>query len=127
MESCDVGLLPSYAETYGYFVLEAQSRGCPVITTDVRAFPEINPPAVGWTIPVPKRANGEARYHEPGGKLEISKRIREGLTSIISTIVEDSRLARTKGEAARARIKREHCPDEYASRLGALYRAAVGA
>ena len=38
----DLGLLPSWSETYGYSVLEFQACDVPVITTDVRALAEIN-------------------------------------------------------------------------------------
>jgi glycosyltransferase involved in cell wall biosynthesis len=37
MKKSHVGLLPTYADTYGYSVLEFQAAGCPVITTNVRA------------------------------------------------------------------------------------------
>ena len=42
MKKSHIGLLPTYADTYGYSVLEFQAAGCPVITTNVRALPEIN-------------------------------------------------------------------------------------
>ncbi len=54
LKTCDVGLLPTYADTYGFSALEAQSAACPVISTDVRALPEINNTEVGWLINVPK-------------------------------------------------------------------------
>ncbi|GFI44328.1 hypothetical protein IMSAGC018_02009 [Lachnospiraceae bacterium] len=37
-----IGMFPSLADTYGYAVLEMQAAGCTVITTNIRAFPEIN-------------------------------------------------------------------------------------
>ncbi len=49
MRTADIGMLPSYADTYGFSVLEAQA-GNAVITTDIRALPEVNNPAVGWLI-----------------------------------------------------------------------------
>ena len=42
MKSADVGLLPTYADTFGYSLLEFQAAGCPVISTNVRALSEIN-------------------------------------------------------------------------------------
>src|SRR5690606_873447 len=48
-----VGLLPTWADSFGYSVLEAQACGCPVITTDIRALPEINNNDIGWLIKVP--------------------------------------------------------------------------
>ena len=49
-----IGLLPTWADSFGYSVLEAQACGCPVITTDIRALPEINNNDIGWVIEVPK-------------------------------------------------------------------------
>ncbi|URM14412.1 glycosyltransferase [Vibrio splendidus] len=63
MRSHHVGILLSYAETYGYSVLEFQSTGCPVISTDIRALSEINSDSYGWIINVPKNELGEAIYN----------------------------------------------------------------
>ncbi|MDI3521542.1 MAG: hypothetical protein PWR04_1530 [Anaerophaga sp.] len=48
-----IGLLPTWADSYGYSVLEAQAAGCPCITTDIRALPEINNDEIGWVINLP--------------------------------------------------------------------------
>lgn len=42
----DIRLLPSFAETLGYSALGLQSAGCPMITINIREFPEIN--RHGW-------------------------------------------------------------------------------
>lgn len=42
ISQADIGLLPTWADTYGYSVLEMQSFNIPVITTNVRALGEIN-------------------------------------------------------------------------------------
>ncbi|EJZ4106481.1 glycosyltransferase family 4 protein, partial [Escherichia coli] len=42
MSESSVGILPTWGDTYGYSVLEMQSFGLPVITSNVRALPEIN-------------------------------------------------------------------------------------
>jgi len=44
MSQYDIGLLPTWADTYGYSVLEMQSMSLPVITTNIRTLPEINLP-----------------------------------------------------------------------------------
>jgi glycosyltransferase involved in cell wall biosynthesis len=54
LKESQVLLLPTYADTYGYSVLEAQASGCPVVSTDIRALPEINNNQCGWIINVPK-------------------------------------------------------------------------
>lgn len=50
-----VGLLPTWADSFGYSVLEAQAAGCPCITTDIRALPEINNDDIGWVIKLPRQ------------------------------------------------------------------------
>ncbi|MFW2788163.1 glycosyltransferase, partial [Acinetobacter baumannii] len=54
-----IGLLPTWADTFGYSVLEFQACGCPVISTDVRALSEINNNDIGWLINVDKNKYGE--------------------------------------------------------------------
>lgn len=125
MSTCHVGLLPSYAETYGYSVLEMQSCGLPVITTNIRSFPEINNDSCGWLIAVPKRENGEARYRDEGGRESISAAILAGLDRILREIVENRSRIFDKGAIAVSRIRQCHNPETYSSRLRALYHAAL--
>ena len=125
MKQCDIGLLPSYAETYGYSILEFQACGCPVITTDIRAFPEINNNDIGWLIPIPKRPDGEARYREPGGKEKIFDAITNGINRILSEIINDEEIIATKGRKALERIKLEHCPNKYEEKLLEIYNRAL--
>ena len=49
-KKCDVGLLPSRHDTFGYSVLEFQASGLPCITTDVCALTEINNNSCGWVV-----------------------------------------------------------------------------
>jgi len=79
LKGADVGLLPTWADTYGLSVLEAQAAGCPVITTNVRALPEINNNHVGWLIRVPKDDLGEANYTTPEDRENLSQVIQDGL------------------------------------------------
>ena len=122
MRACDVGLLPSYAETYGYSVLEFQSVGRPVITTNVRAFPEINNDDCGWIIPVSKKEiGGEAYFKTPAEKAELSSAIRDGLYAALKDIVEHPQLIPIKGVRAWARIRDEHDPDTAGEFLREIY------
>ena len=56
----NIGLLPTFADTYGYSVLEMQASGVPVITTNIRALSEINNDECGWIINIKKNKYGEA-------------------------------------------------------------------
>lgn len=125
LKNADVGLLPTWADTYGLFVLEAQASGCPVITTDVRALPEINNNRIGWLIRVPKDALGEAIYATPENRQDLSQRIQTGLEEIIRVIVEDPSVIASKGQAALDRIRIEHDPQDYAEKLRQVYQAAL--
>lgn len=125
MRTAHVGLLPSHAETYGYVVLEFQAAGCPVITTDVRALPEINDPSRGWLIEVPKNHLGEALYTTPEQRSGLSSAIREGLERAVHEIFADRSLIASKGDAAIAYVAEHHSPRRYAEDMSAIYAAAV--
>jgi glycosyltransferase involved in cell wall biosynthesis len=131
LKEAHIGLLPSYAETYGYFILEAQSCGCPVISTDISAMPEINNNGVGWLIPVPKRDYGKgktlgrSRYNTKEGRREISQAIETGLREAVSDIIENRDQIRIRGQAALDRIRQLHDPIAHAERLKQIYADAL--
>lgn len=117
-----VGLLPSFRETFGYVVLEAQSRGCPMITTRQRAFPEINNALTGWLIDLP---DGYEAMFEPGRREvfeEVSSSLTRDLMATLTTIVAEGNEALiARAERARARISRFHNPEEIANRIYSFY------
>ena len=126
MRSAHVGLLPTYADTYGMSVLECQAHGTPVITTIVRALPEINTPEVGWLIKVPHDNLGEAVYTTPEQRALLSASIEAGLERVLHEIFADRASLRRKGIAALEKIEREHSPANFAARMGAIYQQALG-
>lgn len=126
MRAAHVGLLPTHADSYGFSVLEFQAHGCPVITTNVRALPEINNEAIGWVIEVPHNRFGEATYRNAAEAQALRASIREGLGRAIAEIMADRELIPVKGEAALRRLRADHSPEAYAQRLRQLYTAALG-
>jgi glycosyltransferase involved in cell wall biosynthesis len=50
MRSSHLGVLPTLADTFGYSLLEAMSRGLPIVGTNIQAGSEIVSPEVGWMI-----------------------------------------------------------------------------
>ena len=126
MKRCDVGLLPTYADTYGYSVLEFQSCGCPVITTNIRALPEINPEDCGWQIKVPTNRFGEALYQTSAERNALSYKITSGLVEILTSIAQNPESIRPKAIASLHRIKSFHDPRQYAFRLNEVYRNING-
>lgn len=125
LKHADVGVLPTWADTYGLSVLEAQASGCPVITTDIRALPEINNNRVGWLIRVPKNELSEALYASADDRQELSHDIQSGLENIIRSIAAEPAAIALKGQAALERVRLEHDPNIYTEKLLQIYLAAL--
>jgi glycosyltransferase involved in cell wall biosynthesis len=124
MKASHIGLLPTYADTYGYSVLEFQACGCPVITTDVRALPEINDDRSGWIIKLPKNCMGEAIYTSDQDRSEIANAITSGIIAIVRDIVQNRAVIQLKADAALERIRVEHSPERHVERLREIYEGA---
>jgi glycosyltransferase involved in cell wall biosynthesis len=73
-----VGLLPTWADSFGYSVLEAQAAGCPCITTNIRALPEINDGMIGWIIDI------SHKQYNHSGKNYLSNEIKKTIIEIIN-------------------------------------------
>jgi glycosyltransferase involved in cell wall biosynthesis len=125
MRASHVGLLPTHADTYGYAVLEFQAAGCPVITTNVRALPEINDNDQGWLIEVPRNPLGEAIYATADQRAELSSAIRAGIERVVHEIFDDRDIIRRKAELGLVRIARQHSPEAHAAALARIYREAL--
>lgn len=120
-----IGLLPTWGDTYGYSVLEMQASGCPVITTDVRALPEINDDSRGWVIAVPKDRLSDALYLTQEDRKKLSLIIQEGLEKIVLNIFRNPDQIKPKSEAAINGIKMNHSPEKYAQQLAEIYQKSV--
>ncbi|MBJ6724268.1 glycosyltransferase family 4 protein [Geomesophilobacter sediminis] len=120
-----VGILPSWAETFGYSVLEFQATGCPVITTDVRAFPEINSNEVGYLIEVPKNDHGEGLYMTKPQRDVMARIIQQGIETAVGKIFLDRSEVASKGERAIARVRKWHDPAAYAETMRGIYHEAL--
>jgi len=123
-----VALLPTWADTYGYSAVEAQAAGCPVITTDIRAMPEINNDSVGWVIPVPDDWTTNAVHiadHTDAQRARLSAALEVEIERILGEIAGDRSAIARKGAAALAKIRAEHCPEAFARALGEIYAAAL--
>lgn len=119
-----VGLLPTMADTYGYSVIEMQSCGCAVITTDSRALPEMNNDECGYLINVPKHPTSEAKYDTDEDLKILKSAIYEGLYCTIAGILAAPEQIKAKAQAAVAKIDRDHSPEKYAQKLSELYARA---
>ncbi|MCW3849349.1 glycosyltransferase family 4 protein [Sphingomonas sp. LB-2] len=120
-----VALLPTWAETYGYSVLEAQAAGCPVLTTDIRALTEINDDAAGWVIAVPKLANGNGVIGTAAERAVFAELLEAGIEAKLRAILTDPGVIAAKGAASLARIRAQHDPAAHGERLAEIYREAL--
>ena len=120
-----VSLLPTYDDTYGFSVLEAQAAGCPVITTDGCALPEFNDDLTGWVIAVPKDEHNIQRHRTREERDHLSARIREDLLRIVQDICERPSTILTKGRHALERIRRERRLEDRATLLESIYAEAA--
>ena len=123
--SSDVALLPSWGDTYGYSVLEAQSVGCPVITTNIRALPEINNLSCGWLIDVPRRSSGDGVLDSSADRQHFSSVVEEQLEAHVRGILNQPECIQPKANTALQRIRDEHDPQVNAEKLGYYYRKAL--
>ncbi len=125
MKTCDIGLLPTYADSYGFSVLEAQACGLPVISTDIRALPEINNTDCGWLIRVPKNEMSEALYSTPEERAHLSQQIQDGLEAILRNILKDPSSIHPKALKALQRIREMHDPEDFSQKLREIYQKAL--
>lgn len=125
VEEIHVGLLPTHADTYGYSVLEFQSAGCPVITTNARALPEINNNECGWLIGIPKSRLGEPFSKTDSELVTIQKIIEEQLVDIMIEILESPSIIEKKGAKSIERIKENHCEVKYSKKLSNIYNRSI--
>jgi glycosyltransferase involved in cell wall biosynthesis len=119
-----IGLLPTYADTYGYSVLEAQACGCPVISTNIRAMPEINNDECGWIIKVPKNNLGFGILDTIEERILFSTIIEEEIYRILKNILKNPKQINGKSSAAIERIKNEHCLNKHTQKLKEIYKEA---
>lgn len=125
LKSTHVGLLPTYADTYGYSVLEMQAMACPVISTNIRALPEINSNERGWIIEVPKDKYGEGKYNSKEERAELSRKIEFELEYIIRRILKEPELILERGNNALLGLNYLNNPEINGGKYHDLYNNGV--
>jgi glycosyltransferase involved in cell wall biosynthesis len=125
LQESHVALLPTYADTYGYFVLEAQATGCPVISTNIRALPEINPPDCGWNIEIPLDKRNNAQLKTLAERDEVSIAIESGLEKSLRECLNDPSIAERKGRSAISRVINEHAVSDRINVLEKVYDVGI--
>lgn len=121
MKTVDVGLLPTWADTYGYSVLEFQANGCPVISTDIRALPEINNNSVGWMIHLPKNKFKEVHLNSPVEKSKARTSMQKQLEDIVVNILNNPKQLKKKALKAYDQVTKNHSVETYMQSLSDIY------
>jgi glycosyltransferase involved in cell wall biosynthesis len=121
MRAADVGVLPACAHSGVASVLELQAAGCPVISTNVRALPEVNDDARGWLIAVPRNRLGEALDGSAAQRERLSRALRAGLAHCLGQLLAEPQQVRIKGERALRALESQHDPEHVGARLFDIY------
>lgn len=121
MKQHHIFAVPSLQETFGYVVLEAQACATPVLTTSIRAFPEINNNDCGFVVDIPQNTNGVADVASLGYQA-VSSILQDGIQQKLSEVVSNPILLEEKGRMAIERIKLHHSPESYAEKLMEIYQ-----
>jgi len=125
MKTSDVALLPSYDETFGYSVLEAQACGCPVISTNGAALSEINNEECGWLINLKIDNHQRTVPRTDEDKTEATNIIVANLERIIKEILDSPHIIKVKGENSLERIKKSHDVNSFKEKLKEIYISAI--
>lgn len=97
----DIFLLPTVAEAYGMSIVEALSKGIPVISSNISAIPEVVEDGVSGYLAAPRSV--------------------EAFTAKCAKLVESSKQRDTMGENAIEKVRRDFSPEKIGSKLFDLY------
>lgn len=118
-----IGLLPTFADTYGYSVLEMQACGCAMITTDIRSLPEINNEDCGWICHLPQNEAKEALYGTEKERIELKKNLKDALMIQLKVVLEEADQGLlNKAINSWERVRLQHDPDRYSEKLKNIWK-----
>jgi glycosyltransferase involved in cell wall biosynthesis len=125
MDDSHIGLLPTLADTFGYSLLEAMSRGLPIVGTTVQAGSEIADPSVGWSIDAATLPNGYwtgmgSRDAYPNALASLT----EGLCGVLTAVRERPDVLAAKSREALRRVA-ERFGSERTVQAAEIYKAAL--
>lgn len=97
IEHHHLGLLPTFADTFGYAVLEFMGLGVPTIVSNVQALPEFTGVDTGWTVQVPVDDRGVWLGRQSGTELRKAY-YHQAVDSVAGQLVRILRLLRERPE-----------------------------
>jgi len=125
LRESDFFLFPTLADTFGYSVLEAQACGAVVISTNVRALPEVNSVRTGIVIELPLDHRRE--FHRHAHFEQERARLADGIFASLRQAIEMPAETRARlADAAFAQLRSRHDPQRHRARIEQIYREASG-
>lgn len=127
LKQCHVGLLPTFGDTFGFSVLEMQACGCPVITSNNYALPEINNEKIGWICDIQGSIKKYGKdYFNKSTCDNTTDLMIKNLTKIITNILEeDPKNIIYKAILSLNRVKKANSPDLYSKNLNEIFIDAL--
>lgn len=120
-----IGLLPTWADSYGYSVLEAQAAGCAVISTNLRALPEINTEERGWLLNMPLNEWKNGRIHAEADRVIFRETLEAELERVLRHIAAHPQEIAVKAAHSLAWVRDHHSPVSRAAMTERIYDAAL--
>lgn len=123
LKNSHIGLLPTWFDTYGFSVLEMQAAGCPVVTTNINALPEINNDDRGWLLDIQSIIDkiGDDYYN-----IDVCNNIKNyminNLIICVNNILSNRSEIKEKAINAYKYIEMEHLPQNYARDMKNIYQ-----
>jgi glycosyltransferase involved in cell wall biosynthesis len=125
-KATDISLLPTWADTAPYGVLESMASGSPVIGSDVRNMTETIQPERGWLLNLPQTVNNDINLQSAAQQVELS----DYMVAEMERIVEDALNRRAEvnemGVRAWSFVSQEHNAANHLRRMEGFYDAALG-
>jgi glycosyltransferase involved in cell wall biosynthesis len=126
LKTAQVGILPSFSETYGYFLLEAMSCGCSVVRTNISPFDEIAPESCSYSLSLgfaeQQKEISRVELLDPSSFQRIHSTLTDSLIDVFEKICADPDLLLKKQHAAIQKIRSDHDPLDRAIELETLYK-----
>lgn len=118
-----IGLLPTYRDSFGYSVIEMQSCGCTVLSTDIFALPELNDEEVGYVCHIRDAVNSLTDAPEDAQKL--CSLLQAQLHTQLERILSEREKLEKKASCALQRVAERYDPDRHAETLWTLYQECL--
>ena len=119
MKTCHVGLLTTWADTLGFSSLDMQAAGLPIITTNVRAQPEVNP--YGWMVNLPVNYAHEVGLQSREQKEEVRKIFVNQLIQIFNDILDNKDDIIRRSKLSFNHVAKNHSLSDYSRKLASIY------